>query len=135
MVRDIPIDKSGVTLSGNVLLRMMDDIQNFLLGFVFLRERLRLVQGFCVFLAAVGVAILWQRTGGLPLISLFLAFNFAVYGLLRKTAKVDAVIGLATEITVLTPLALDRLVVSINPPAVPLRAISVRFTIPTILSR
>jgi len=76
---------------------------NVFLGFVFLRERLRRPQGLAVFLAAVGVAIMTARLGHLPGIALILAGSFGTYGLLRKTVRVDSLMGLSVETLFLLP--------------------------------
>ena len=78
------------------------------LGFVFLRERLRRWQWASVGLALVGVAI--QAREGLPWVALVLAFSFAMYGLLRKTAAVSAIVGLTVETTLLLPWAVGYVV-------------------------
>ncbi|MEM7351893.1 MAG: EamA family transporter RarD, partial [Acidobacteriota bacterium] len=83
---------------------------NVCLGFVVLGERLRRVQWLAVGLATVGVFYLTFAHGGLPVLSLLLAGSFAVYGLLRKTARADAMVGLAIETLFLSPLALGTLV-------------------------
>ncbi len=49
--------------------------------------------------------------GSVPLVALILAFSFGLYGLLRKTASVDATVGLLVEILLLGPVALAYLVV------------------------
>lgn len=76
-----------------------------LLGFVFLRERLTRGQSLSVLLAAAGVVYLTVSRGQLPVLGLFLAFSFALYGLLRKTAAADALTGLTVETMLLMPLA------------------------------
>jgi len=81
-----------------------------LLGFTFLRERLSRWQQLSVLLAAVGVLNLTIRYGQIPWIALTLAATFGLYGLLRKIAKVDAMIGLTVETLLLAPLALGYLV-------------------------
>ena len=75
-----------------------------LLGFVFLRERLRKSQWFSVLLAAVGVAYLTVAAGQFPVYAVLMAVSFGFYGLLRKTAPIDALLGLTVETTVLAPL-------------------------------
>ncbi|MBU0718986.1 MAG: EamA family transporter RarD [Planctomycetes bacterium] len=70
---------------------------NVLLGFVFLRERLRRRQLLSVMLAAVGVIYLTWSVGEVPLVALVLAGSFGFYGLLRKIARVDALVGLTIE--------------------------------------
>jgi chloramphenicol-sensitive protein RarD len=79
---------------------------NVLLGVVLLRERLRRMQMLSVVLAAVGVGYMIVEYGEVPWIALLLAFSFAFYGLLRKTARAEALVGLTVETTLLAPLAL-----------------------------
>ena len=67
------------------------------LGAVFLRERLRRLQIAAVVLAAGAVLVLTVRQGEFPWVALSLAVSFAVYGLLRKTAAVEALEGLTME--------------------------------------
>ena len=88
----------------------INPLVNVLLGFVFLRERLRRMQTIAVLLAAIGVVYLIVAYGQFPWLALVLAFSFAFYGLLRKTARADALVGLTVETTLLTPLALAYLV-------------------------
>jgi chloramphenicol-sensitive protein RarD len=83
---------------------------NVLLGFVLLRERLRPVQWAAIALAASGVAWLTWQSGGMPWIGLILAATFGTYGLLRKTASLGALEGLALETLILFPLALAYLI-------------------------
>ena len=83
---------------------------NVLLGSLILRERLRPWQWAAVALAAGGVVSLtWH--GGLPWIALLLALSFGLYGLLRKTAALGALEGLALEILLLFPLAFGYLLI------------------------
>jgi chloramphenicol-sensitive protein RarD len=79
------------------------------LGCVFLRERPRPGQWAAVAVAAVGVVWLTVQTGRLPWIALVLALTFGFYGLLRKTAVLGALEGLALETALLAPLALGGL--------------------------
>jgi len=74
-----------------------------------LHERLRRGQWAAVALAAAGVAWLTWQAGTLPWIALLLACSFAGYGLLRKTAPLGALEGLAMETLMLGPLALALL--------------------------
>ncbi|MGD9009198.1 MAG: EamA family transporter RarD [Desulfobacteraceae bacterium] len=68
-----------------------------MLGVVFLRERLRLVQTMAVLLAGAGVAYMAVSHGQVPWISLALAFSFSIYALIRKVAEADALEGLTAE--------------------------------------
>ncbi|KPJ75525.1 MAG: hypothetical protein AMJ54_14765 [Deltaproteobacteria bacterium SG8_13] len=75
---------------------------NVLLGMVLLRERLRPAQAVAVCLAAVGVIYVTVEVGFLPWIALFLAFSFGFYGLIRKVAPVNALVGLTVETLLLS---------------------------------
>jgi len=81
-----------------------------LLGFTFLRERLSRWQQLSVLLALIGVLNLTIRFGQVPWIALVLATSFGLYGLLRKIAKVEAMIGLTIETMLLAPIALGYIV-------------------------
>ncbi len=87
----------------------INPLVNVALGSLVLRERLRATQWTAVALAAAGVAWLTWHAGALPWIGLALAFSFAAYGLLRKTASLGAAEGLALETALLAPLALAYL--------------------------
>jgi len=87
----------------------MNPLVTILLGVVFLKEGLDRLQTFAVGLAAVGVAWMVVTHGRLPWISLALAISFALYALLRKKARIDAVAGLLVETSFLAPLALGYL--------------------------
>jgi chloramphenicol-sensitive protein RarD len=78
---------------------------NIMFGYVLLKERLRPVQWAAIAIAALGVAWLTWQTGTVPWIALALAATFGGYGLLRKTAALGALEGLAFETMVLFPLA------------------------------
>jgi chloramphenicol-sensitive protein RarD len=62
-----------------------------------------------VAVAATGVAWLTWLAGSLPWIALALAGTFGLYGLLRKTAPLGALEGLAMETLLLGPLAIAGL--------------------------
>lgn len=82
---------------------------NVLLGTLVLHERPRRGQWVAVGVAGVGVAWLTVATGALPWIALVLAGSFGVYGLMRKTASLGALEGLALETLLLAPLVLPAL--------------------------
>ena len=75
---------------------------NVLFGLL-LGERLNAVQWICVALAASGVGWLTFSAGHLPWIGLLLAISFSLYGLLRKTAPLGALEGLAVETLAMLP--------------------------------
>lgn len=78
---------------------------NVALGVVVLRERLTAAQWLAVALATLGVAWLTWHAGGLPWMALALALLFGLYGLVRKTAPLGALEGLAAETLLLAPVA------------------------------
>jgi chloramphenicol-sensitive protein RarD len=63
-----------------------------------------------VLLALIGVLNLTFHHGQFPWISLTLASCFGFYGLLRKLAKVEAMIGLTVETLLLAPLSIIYLI-------------------------
>lgn len=77
-----------------------------LLGVVVLRERLRPGQAVAVGLAAIGVGYLILNHGTVPWVALVLPLTFGLYGLIRKQTNVDSLSGLATEMTLMFPVAL-----------------------------
>lgn len=84
------------------------------LGIVFLRERLRPWQRLPLALAGAGVIYLTFVYGSLPWIALTLALSFGLYGLVKKTAPLNALFGLTLETAVLAPVALAYLVHAAN---------------------
>lgn len=89
----------------------VNPIVTVLLGVLVLGERLRPVQWVALGAAFLAVVVLTVENGGPPWIALVLAFSFGAYGLLKKTAGVGAVEGLAIETVVLLPVAVAYLVV------------------------
>jgi chloramphenicol-sensitive protein RarD len=81
-----------------------------LLGFLFLRERLRRLQVVSVLFACAGVLVLALQHGSPPWIALILAATFALYGLLRKVVPVDSLTGLSVETLLLFPAASGYLI-------------------------
>ena len=77
-----------------------------LLGVFFLKEKLSQAQKVAFFLAMIGVLILTFSYGQFPWLSFVLAISFAVYGLLKKQIKLDALRGLTIETFFITPIAL-----------------------------
>lgn len=70
---------------------------NVLLGYVFLKERLPVLQVVAVVLAALGTIYLAWYLGKPPWISITLAISFGFYGLLRKRLDVGPLLGLLWE--------------------------------------
>ncbi|CAN7626901.1 EamA family transporter RarD [Pararhizobium sp. LjRoot235] len=83
----------------------INPLVSVLFGLAFLRERLRLLQWGTVAIAVAGVLWLTWKSGSPPWISLVLAVTFGAYGLLRKTARLGPLEGLAFEAILLFPVA------------------------------
>jgi len=79
----------------------INPLVNFLLGVIFLGEKLRGGQVVAVILAGLGVVYLTVNYGSLPWISLVLAFTFGMYGLIKKTAPLESMHGFSLETMVL----------------------------------
>ena len=88
----------------------INPLVSILLGFIFLRERLRRLQTVAVGLATI--AILWMtfNYGHPPIISMVLAVSFSFYGLLRKQVKASAIQGLTAETLMLSPVAVGWMI-------------------------
>jgi len=79
----------------------INPLVNVLLGYVFLHERLSVLQTSAVVIAAAGTAYLAWFLGQPPWISLALAFSFGFYGLARKRLPVGPLTGLMWEVLLL----------------------------------
>jgi chloramphenicol-sensitive protein RarD len=82
---------------------------NVAFGVLFLKEKMKLGQWIAIGLATIGVAIMTVKYGQVPWIAITLAFTFALYGLAKKVAGVDSMIGLAWETMLVMPLSLGYL--------------------------
>lgn len=74
---------------------------NVVFGALFLAERPRRGQWFSIIIAALGVLFLTVQYGQPPWIALTLAVTFAIYGLIKKTARLDSLEGLSLETALL----------------------------------
>jgi chloramphenicol-sensitive protein RarD len=83
----------------------INPLVSVVLAVLVLDERLRRGQWAAVGLAAVGVLWLALAAQQLPWIGLTLAIAFGIYGVLRKTTRVDALGGLTLETLLLLPAA------------------------------
>jgi chloramphenicol-sensitive protein RarD len=87
----------------------LNPLVSIVLGMVFLRERMRMVQWIAVGLAALGVVQLAGLAEGVPWIGIVLAVSFGLYGLTRKVAPVDGLMGATIESVLLVPIAMGYL--------------------------
>lgn len=81
-----------------------------LFGAIFFKEKLDNLQKVGIVFAASGVALKALMYGQIPIISLILAFSFAIYGLLKKKSHIDSINGLAFETLIVGVPALIYLV-------------------------
>ena len=79
----------------------INPLVNVLLGVLFLREKIRPLQWVPIGMATAGVLYLTFSYGSLPWIALVLAFTFALYGLLKKTAPLGSLHSLTLETGIL----------------------------------
>jgi chloramphenicol-sensitive protein RarD len=80
----------------------INPLVNVVLGAIFLGERLSKPQMVAVGLAACAVLLLTVASGGLPWISLVLAFTFGFYGFFRKTLPIGPTQGFMLEVLILS---------------------------------
>ncbi len=83
----------------------INPLVSILVGLVILREKLTGGQAVAIGIAACAVVLQAVLAGGLPWVSLVLAFSFAGYGYVRKVTPVKATPGLFVETLLLFPLA------------------------------
>lgn len=83
---------------------------SIVLGVVVLGERLGTRKWVAVGCAAGGVGVVTVAGGGLPWVSLAMAFSFAFYGLAKKKATLPSVTGLLIEMSLLSGPALAYLI-------------------------
>lgn len=81
------------------------------LGMVLLGERQNLWQSIAIGIAAVAVVIQAIGIGGVPWVSLALAFSFGFYGYFRKTVAVGSAPGFFVETLFMVPVAVAYLTV------------------------
>lgn len=88
----------------------INPLVNVALGMVFLRERLRRWQTVAVLLALIGVGYQLAVLGTVPWVGLWLAVTFGIYGMIRKTVRIDPLVGLFVETLLMLPIALTFLI-------------------------
>lgn len=76
------------------------------LGLIAFRERLRLTARVGLVLSTAGIGYLVFAVGSLPWMALAVAASFGLYGMVRKKAGVDGLVGLAVETLILAPVSL-----------------------------
>src|SRR5690606_20495423 len=73
---------------------------------VFLKEKLRAGQWAAIIIAGIGVLLMAVQYGHVPWIAIVLAITFALYGLAKKVAQLDVLLGLTWETMLAVPIAM-----------------------------
>ncbi|GED53419.1 MULTISPECIES: EamA family transporter RarD [Brevibacillus] len=84
----------------------INPLLSVLFGVLFLKERMRLGQWIAIVLAAIGVSVMTFHYGKVPWVAILLALTFALYGLAKKTVKLEPMMSLAWETLFVAPIAL-----------------------------
>jgi chloramphenicol-sensitive protein RarD len=84
----------------------INPLVNIAFGVLFLSERLNLNQKIATLLAMIGVGIITYAQGHIPIIAMFLAVSFSIYGLIKKTNPVLPLESNQFESGILLPFAL-----------------------------
>ncbi len=84
----------------------INPLLNIAAGALFFRERPNRLQLFAIALATIGVFIMIIGYGQVPWVGLGLGTSFLLYGIMRKTIKVNALAGLVIETGMLVPFTL-----------------------------
>ena len=75
----------------------INPLLNMAIGATLFRERINAIGLGAIALATIGTVLQALALGHLPLIALFLAVTFTIYGVIRKRVEVDAQAGLFVE--------------------------------------
>ncbi|WP_396654013.1 EamA family transporter RarD [Mechercharimyces sp. CAU 1602] len=84
----------------------MNPLIAVLLGYIFLKERMTLLQSIATIVAALAVLYSTLSHGQIPWIALILAFSFGLYALTKKLLQIKPLYGLALETLFMLPCAL-----------------------------
>lgn len=79
----------------------INPLVSVILGILIFKEKPRPLQWLPIALAVLGIIYLTSTYGSLPWISLILATSFGLYGLIKKMARLPAMVGLTIETGIL----------------------------------
>ncbi len=96
---------SGHTLDAS-LGYYMNPLVVFAMSAIIFKEKTSGLQIVSICVAASGVIITLLLFGSVPITALFMAFSFAGYGMVKKFAHVDPLLGIALETLITLPAAL-----------------------------
>ena len=83
---------------------------SMLFGALVLKENITKIQWLAIGIAAAGLCLEVVTLGGLPFVSISLAFSFGSYSLLKKLTAIESLAGFTIESLFITPFALLWLV-------------------------
>jgi chloramphenicol-sensitive protein RarD len=92
----------------------INPLLNVVVGYLFFSERLRKMQWIALVIATSGVVFLTWSYGTVPWIALILASTFGLYGVVKKLAPLNAILGLSLETLILLIPAVIYLSVAAN---------------------
>jgi len=88
---------------------------SIVMGMIFYKEKLKILQLIAFGLATAGVLIITILTHKVPFIAISLALSFALYGLLKKTVDMPALESLGIETLIASPLGILLLLTFFGP--------------------
>ncbi|MEI2395520.1 EamA family transporter RarD [Paenibacillus phytohabitans] len=88
----------------------MNPLISVLFAVIFLKEKLSAWQWASILLAGTGVGIMTVQYGQAPWVAIALAVTFSLYGLAKKLAGLDVLLGLTGETLIAMPVALGYLI-------------------------
>lgn len=87
----------------------INPLLNVFIGRIVLKEKLNLTQLIALISASIGILWLAIPAGQIPWVAMILAATFALYGLIRKLAPMEALAGFSLETLLMLPFALGYL--------------------------
>lgn len=88
----------------------LNPLMNMVVGALYFKDRLDKTAMIAVGLAVIGVLLQSVAIGSLPVVAIFLAISFTLYGVIRKLVPVAALPGLFIECLVLFPFGFSLLI-------------------------
>lgn len=84
----------------------INPLVNVFLGVLLFHERLSKLKWFSIIIALIGIIGMSVELGRLPLVSVSLAFTFALYGAAKKKLHINPFVSITLETLLVLPLAL-----------------------------
>ncbi len=87
---------------------------SMLFGIIIYKEKKTILEYIAIIIAGAGIVYKTVFMGSLPLLSLGMAFSFAIYGLLKKQTHYNAVVSIFIEMTIAAVPSLIYMIYFIN---------------------